>query len=199
LHDYRSAKGIVMLTIEFDARGLVSLGDVLGRLGERAPMVLRRALNHTGDRAATQVVRALTKQTGLKHRVIVRAVHRERARDAALVYRLLARGGDVRLKYFAARETRKGVSAAPLGRRQVFAGTFLRGGVFPDRVALSLGGQVFQRAGKTRLPISVLRSGVYIPQQMVEGATAEAFTTTVAANLPGRVAHEVSRILTNVG
>ncbi|GJE45316.1 hypothetical protein [Methylobacterium soli] len=49
-------------------------------------MALTRALNHTGDKARTQMTRALTAQTGLKRTVIVKALRVTRASPGVLTY-----------------------------------------------------------------------------------------------------------------
>ena len=155
-----------------------------------------RAINRTGDMAKTQVIRALTRQTGLKRPTIVKTIGSpKKANFGDLTYEMRAKGGDVSLKYFAAREIRRGTSAAPFGKRKVFAGAFMRGGLFPNRVvAKRLNGHVFERNGGARLPISKLKSGVVIPAEMVKGETAQAFGRTVSANLPKRIEHELRRL-----
>lgn len=185
--------------LDVDASKFVRLADVFAAAPRKAPKAIGRAVNRTGDMARTQVVRTLTTQTGLKRPVIVKAVKRDRAGGMAaggLVYRLKSRGGNVSLKYFGARETRKGVSAAPWNKRRVFASTFLKGGRFPKRVKLRIGkGHVFARAGASRLPIEKKRSGLFIPTEMVTGATASAFMSTVRTVLPVRLRHELGAIL----
>ncbi len=194
------------MIVQVDAAAFMRLSNMLGAAGAGARHAIRRAINHTGDRAKTQMIRALTAQTGLKRGVIVRALRVTRAAhggaldgagSGALSYAIRSKGGNIALKHFRARETRAGVSAAPLGRRQVFAGTFIKGGAFPKRVALSKGGgHVFRRvAGARRLPVEKVRSGVFIPEQMTEGATADAFHAMVNAALPARMEHELGRII----
>lgn len=156
--------------------------------------VENRAVNRTGDMARTQVYRSLAKQTGLKRGVIVRAVRTTRSDPGSLAYTMRAQGGDIALKYFGPRETRAGVSAAPFGRRRVFAGTFLKGGRFPMRKAIAaFKGNVMFRTGPARFPVDVEQSGVIIPNEMVKGATKAAFEATVAKVLPQRIAHEIKR------
>lgn len=184
-----------MVEIRVDDSEIIGLADKFRAAGNQAPHAIRRAVNWTGDRTDTQVVRALTKQTGLKRVVIRKAVKRKRANYGDLSYRLKSRGGNVRLKFFAARETRKGVSAAPFGQRAIVAHAFIKGGRFPKRVPLAMGGHVFMRTGSKRLPIEARKSGVFIPVEMVSGATAAAFLSTVNALLPARVGHELSAIL----
>ncbi len=177
-----------------DVEGMRRFDNALKSLGDgKMRQVLQRGVAYAGDRAKTQVTRALTAQTGLKRATIVRAIKVKRPNYGDLTYEMRTRGGDISLKYFAPRETRKGVSAKPFGQRQVFAGSFLKGGRFPNRVPLNMGGHVFQRSGAARVPIELLDSGVVIPAEMVKGATADAFTSTVARVLPQRVEHEITR------
>ena len=140
------------------------------------------------------MVRSLTKQTGLKRKTIARALKKQGGRGS-LTYAIRSAGGDISLKYFGARETRKGVSAAPFGARRTFPETFMKGGRFPKRVMLKLGGHVFKRSGGSRFPVAKQRSGVVIPAQMVLGATKAAFEKTVATEFPKRIAHELKRLL----
>lgn len=187
------------IEVRVDASALERLGNMIGAAGKMAPVGIARALNHTGDKARTQMVRTLTDQTGLKRKVIVKALQVNRAAQGGgaggLVYTIRSRGGNIRLKYFGARETRAGVSAAPWGARRVYLGTFIKGGRFPNRVSLSMGGHVFRRTGLSRLPIEGGRSGLYIPKEMVTGATAGAFFQVVQRDLPPRLVHELARIL----
>ncbi|MCG6115090.1 MAG: phage tail protein [Mesorhizobium sp.] len=175
--------------------GIARFADALRSLGDaRFRTVGARVVNRTGDMARTQVRRNLTKQTGLQRRTIVKAVRVTRANTASMVYVMRAKGGDVSLKYFKARETRRGVSAAPFGQRKVFASTFIKGGRFPERVSIGKGGHVFARSGAGRTPIIKQKSGVVIPTEMVTGATRSAFETSVRMVLPQRLAHELRRM-----
>ena len=149
-----------LLEVTLDPAALVRLGNLIGQAGKNAPAALARAINHTGDKAKTAMTAALTTQTGLKRGVIVRALRVTRASAGSPTYTIRSAGGDVSLKYFGARETRAGVSAAPWGHRQVYAGAFLKGGRFPGRVAIAkFNGQVMRREGSGRLPVTKQRSG----------------------------------------
>jgi hypothetical protein len=183
-----------------DATGLRRLGEAMRGLSPRQFDVrASRALNHTGAKTRTQVRRALTKQTGLKRDVIVRAVKVSSSSPATLRYRMDSAGGDIALKFFGARETRRGVSAAPLGERRIFEGTFIKGGRFPGRKAIGkFGGNVMKRVGSGRHPVEVQKSGVTIPAEMVRGATAEAFTSTIGSELPPRLNREIKRLTRGV-
>lgn len=169
--------------------------NLLGALGDDGPKVVSRALNRTGDMGRTLVVRELAKQTGLPQKTIRKAVRVKRASWTDLEYRLSASGGDVSLKYFKARETRKGVTALVRGDRELFDGSFMMGGSFErGRVALRMGGHVFQRIGAGS-ELEKLKSGVVIPDELVTGATPKAFEQLVAGVLPRRLDHEINRSL----
>lgn len=180
---------------EVDVKGLQRFENMLGALGAEAPKAVNRALNRAGDMAQVRVVRTLAKQTGLPAKTIRKAVRVKRSTWADMTYTMRSAGGDVSLKFFKPRETRSGVSAAPFGQRQVFEGSFIKGGQFPRRVLLSMGDHVFQRDGLARLPIDKLDSGVVIPAEMVRGATRDVFEEIVEDVLPLRLDHEISRLL----
>src|SRR5690606_16354854 len=93
-------------------QNLKRYGGKIGELDRRFPKVLPRIIDQVGNRAKTQVVRALTRQTGLPRKTIVRAVGTPNpARPGKLSYEMTTRGGNIRLKYVAPRETRSGVTA----------------------------------------------------------------------------------------
>lgn len=172
----------------------------IGALGIDAPKALQRALSHTGNKAKTQVIRALTKQTGLSRKVIVHAVKVKRPSYTDLTYVMTTRGGDISLKYFKARETAKGVSAAPWNSRRIFRSTFMRAGWWPHRVTKpGWNGQVFRRTGgKTSTgqdEFEKVKSGLFIPDEMVKGATEQAWRDVAERDLEARVGHELGRLL----
>lgn len=163
-------------------------------LSRAMPKVAARALNRTGAKAVTLMVRTLTAQTGLQRKTIKRAVKMHRASERALAFALKTRGGNIGLRYFKAKETAAGVSAAPLGQRIVVPHTFMKAGRFPHRVRFvskgrgkGMDGNVFIRRGKARLPIEGGRSGVYIPAEMLQGRSLAAFDALVATDLPLQV------------
>lgn len=210
-----------MLTIRWQVvSGMQRLGNAMGRLSDhQLHLALQRAVNHTGDKARTRVQRALAKQTGLGYGVIKRAIRVGRAWGAgtnaagfkagrgSLDYVMSTKGGDISLKYFKARETRAGVTAAPFGQRKLFPGTFMKGGKFPERNRMhtvltkgeaALHGHVWKRIGKARTPLELQNSGVVIPEQMLIGETSDAFRTVVDDDLPKRVMHEINRLAPDI-
>lgn len=180
-----------------DVKGLQQFENMLGAIGAEGPKVEARAVNHTGDKARTQVIRAMAKQTSLPQRTIRKAIRVKRATWGDVSYILTAGGGDISLKHFKPRETHKGVTAFVRGKRELYSGSFLMGGSFAGgRIPLDrLNGHVFERSSNSRFPIEKVTSGVFIPEEMVTGVTAEAFESTVADVLPARMSHELSRAL----
>ena len=194
------------LVVQVDAEQLARMANMIGALGKNAGPAIARAVNHTGDKARTQMIRALTVQTGLQRKTIVKAlrVTKASATKGSMEYRIDSAGGNVSLKYFGARETRAGVSAAPWGARRVFAGTFMRAGWWPERVDKpKWHGQVFRRTGGTSKTgmdaFEKVRSGLFIPGEMVQGATGEAFRAVVDRDLPDRLGHELMRAMGGAG
>lgn len=187
-----------------DVESLKQFDNALKALGsKKMRQAGNRAVNRAGDMARTQVRQRLTRQTGLKRPTIVKAVKVSRSSPQTLVYRMSAHGGDISLRYFGARETRAGVSAAPFGKRSVFASTFIKAGWWPNRVTKpNWNGQVFQRTGtatETGMDrFEKKKSGVIIPNEMVQGETRDAFRSTVARVLPQRLDHEIKRLTKGV-
>jgi hypothetical protein len=92
-----------VIHIEVDARRIIYLEGVFRQAGNQAPHAIRRALNWTGDRATTQVTRALVKQTGAKYGAVKAALKQVRASYGSLTYKIIARGSAISLKEFGAR------------------------------------------------------------------------------------------------
>lgn len=181
--------------IQLDLSDIGRLGGRFASAKGKLPTALYRGLNKTGDKARTGMRRALVAQTGLKYGVFVRALKTKRAGAADLAYVIRSKGGNVSLKYFSPKETRAGVSAAPWGARRVFPGTFMKGGLFPKRKPLKLGGHVYKRAGAQRLKIVKQTSGLYIPEEMITGASASTMIGTAQAELPAEVGKALWAIL----
>jgi hypothetical protein len=191
--------------LRIDTVDISNLANMIGAAGKRAPAGFARALNRTGMKARTAMIKGLTAQTGLKPKVVRRALRSKKAHKANLAFTVESAGGNIALKYFSPRETRKGVSAAPFGKRRVFASTFMKAGWWPGRVVKgNWNGQVFKRTGVTKKTeahpdgmdqFERQKSGVIIPQEMVQGATEAAFFNVAQRELPGDLAHELGLIL----
>jgi hypothetical protein len=179
---------MVKLKVWWADRHLQEYGRRLDSLHQKFPKVLPRIVNQVGNRAKTQVIRNLTKQTGLPRKTIVKAVGNPTvARPGRLSYEMSTRGGNIRLKYLNPKETRPGVTAAPWGKRQLYPGTFMHGGLFPNRHGGKFDGHVMRRLNTSGTKLTQARSGMFIPREMTSGATAGAFERTAAPLLKQRV------------
>lgn len=184
---------------DIDTRALDRLGNAFRAAGKNAPVALAWGINATGLKARTGMRRALVDQTGMRYGVFVRALRSTNATPGRLRFEIKTRGGNVRLKFFRPRETRAGTSAAPWNKRTIYPGAFMKGGRFPNRVPLRIGkGNVFKRVGSGRTPIRVEKSGLYIPEEMVRGASRTAFEQVVATELPNQAARALYAILSGV-
>jgi hypothetical protein len=166
-------------------------------LHQKFPKVLPRIVNQVGNRAKTQVVRGLTKQTGLPRKTIVKAIGDPmRAGPGRLSYEMVARGGNIRLKYLNPKETEAGVVARPFGKATLYPGSFMRGGRFPDRKEVSpFDGHVFYRLNRSGSKITFARSGVFIPTEMTRGATKAAFDRIAGPLLQQRVDAAIRKLV----
>ncbi|WP_414833590.1 hypothetical protein [Afifella sp. YEN Y35] len=189
-----------MLKLEWrNKKSFDRFADAVEVLGEKKGAgVKRRALNRAGDQARTAAGRELAGQTGLKKAYTGKKLRdgTTRAKAGRLLYTIKVQGGDVPLKYFDAKETRKGVSAKPFGKRQVFEHSFIKGGLFPRRKVLNMGGHVFEAAtdiGAWGRPFEKKKSGVVLPTELVKGATAAAWEKVGTRVLQERIAHEIKR------
>lgn len=174
---------------------VVAFAAKLRELNMHLPNVLPRIVNQVGNRAKTQVIRSLTKQTGLPRSTIVRALGKpRRAHAGRLVYEMQTAGGNIRLKYVKPRETRAGATAAPWNKRQLFPRTFILGGTFPNRHGFVKGGHVMRRLDGRGRKLAFARSGMFIPTEMVTGATAEAFERIAGPLLQQRVEAVITKV-----
>lgn len=177
---------------------LVAAVSVLA--GEQRLKALSRAVNHTGDKAFTVVKRTVARQVGITQSDLIRrnALLKRKASPTSggITYEIKSTGAYIPLKDFKARQTGKGVSAAPWNQRKTFKGMF---------IVPSLGSHVFMRVG----PKVVMTKGRYkgrkrqrivkrwggsVPKELVKAETAAAFMAVVSSSLPPRVEHEVRQI-----
>lgn len=190
-----------MLSITVTGNGLVRFHDAVRALGEaKARTAYAKAINNAGRDASKEVAPALTKQTGLPKRTAPKALRRHvvRANAGRLAYQITAQGGDIRLKFFKARETRKGVTAAPWNKRKLEPGTFMRAGWWPKRVAKpNWNRQVFRRTGGTtkfgKDEFENVKSGLFIPEELMKGEASAAWLRG-GASLQRHVAFEVKKV-----
>ncbi|WP_181461089.1 hypothetical protein [Candidatus Bartonella washoeensis] len=122
----------------------------------RLNWALRNALNT----AAKQIERFAEKQiadvTSAKSKRIKQGVYiKEKATAKFLETDIIGSGTPIPLKFFQARETKRGVTYKMFGKKEILPHAFIKGGSFPKRVDLKkLNGNVFQRADGDQFPIA---------------------------------------------
>jgi len=205
-----------MIIVTVMGSGLAQMEEATRVLGSaaKAGTAFARAINHTGDIIRTEAGRALSDQTGLPKRTAAKAYRRggDRAKPSSLMYVINGSGGNISLKYFQPRETFAGVSAAPHNSRAIYVGTFMKAGFWPERVAKpQWNGQVFMRLGdghsynglkskgatRSGTKFQKVRSGVFIPTEMVTGRAADAWNKGARLLAP-RIDHEIRQITKGV-
>lgn len=182
------------MTLRTEFRG-IDLGQRFRMASSGSKGVIARAINRGGQMARTGMVKALVAQTGLKYGTLHRALKKGKGASAgSMEFVIRSSGGDVRVKFFRPREKGSGVTAHPWNTATHYPGGFMKGGRKGARVPLRIKG-VFKRRGASRLPIMTLKSGLYIPKEMITGASAAAFYSITAAVVPRRLEHEIARVL----
>jgi len=166
-------------------RTRVEFEALVRRVGEGdATTAFRRALNHEGRKSFTAVRRALRGQTGIKMGEINAALRYRGASRQSLRAVITGTGRPMALRHFGARQFSYGVRAKPWGRAQQFHSAF---------IIDTLGGHVYKRSGKSRLPIEKLW-GPSIPREMLRHETKATFEQS-AQHVAPRAMHELSRLL----
>ena len=178
------------LTVSFDGDGIARMSGALNALaGARKEAALRRALNHTGDKAYTLVRRTLTKQMGLPNQRLFkdgRTLVKRRAMGASFEFQIVSHGRAVRAKEFRHHVGKRGITFYPWGVKHHFKSAF----VIP-----AFSGNFYRRRGKARFPVEALY-GPNLNKELVKDATAAAFFHIANTSLAARVGHEI-RAITN--
>ena len=168
------------IDIKVDVRGLAAFAGKLSAAKAKMPGALAEVVQKVGPIATSQMKRVLPAQTGLKFKTINKAL---KGRGTGATFTIASKGGDIRLRFFGARETARGVTAAPWNNRRLYPATFIKSGWWPKRGKPVSGGNVMRRTGASKFPIVQVRSGLFIPEEMVKGNSAVVFYGTVDAHL----------------
>jgi hypothetical protein len=191
------------ISIVFDYKDIGLTRAKMMHLNKEHPRALAAAITRAGDMAFTRVVRQVAKQMGVKQTTLTtrsRGLRKRRATFGNLTYEIQAKGHYLPVSYFPPLMSgRAGASARPWGREQhfprAFIATFRSGhtGIFirtSERTA----------TGKPRLKElwgpSVARE---LTREDRRPNAPQIFADTFEEVLPGRIAHEVQRVLAGIG
>lgn len=152
-----------------------------------ATMAFSRALNHEGRKTFTAVKRSMRKQTTIPTGIIAAAMQFKSSTRRNLRTIIQGSGSELPLRLFSPKQFRYGVRAKVWGRLQTYKSNF---------IVSSLGGNVFHRTSKKRLPIQ-RTFGPSVPKEMVKDETLQTFEGSGNAVME-RAMHEISFIVGNV-
>ncbi len=121
----------------------------------RLNWALRNALNTS----AKQVERFTEKQVADISSAQIKGIRKgvyikEKATAKFLETDIIGSGTPIPLKFFKAKETKHGVAYTLFGKKEILPHGFIKGGSFPKRVDLKMGGNVFQRDDGDQFPIA---------------------------------------------
>ncbi|WP_068086766.1 hypothetical protein [Polycladidibacter stylochi] len=198
------------IKLSIDDNKLTEFWKVAERLGSKkeAEKAYRAAINRTGTKVRRAVIKTLPKQTGLKKKIITKALGKPKKARAAfkgnsaqLEYTLTTKGGYISLKHFKAREYKwGGVGAKPRGGLEKHPKAWIKGGRFPNRKEIvKFKGTVFEARteGKRKWGNSDFRkarSDVRIPEEMTTDDTAKTYENE-SKHLQPEVEKEVRKML----
>jgi hypothetical protein len=174
------------------------------KLAGRLPQATVSALNWTGDRARTQVTRAMVKTTGIKYSDFQNAIRRKPASLDSMSYELIARSQWTPLSYFRPQQMSAGVRASPWATRQLFQRAFIAtmpGGQPQVWVRVRQQNQQvrdFHRArGEKAPPQTQLHMlwGPSIAREMQKFPVPQIFEDEIETRYPARLTHEINRII----
>ncbi|WP_051202688.1 hypothetical protein [Sediminimonas qiaohouensis] len=194
-----------MYRLEFMDQNAMRFQEAVGVLGSsaKAHKAFRRAINHTGGKAHTQVRRTLAKQMGLTQKRLrqLGALQTRRANYHALEYTITGSGKELSLKEFGAKQFKFGVRARPWGQTRRYPGAFIFAGNWRSGQPVAYG-HVFKRRGgfseKSGRNNAIEKMwGPSVPKELVRDASVKAFETT-AKDLGPRIRHEMSRLTDGV-
>ncbi len=175
----------------FTAVGWDQFRDTIVRLGEDAAPIMADLLDDGVIKLREKTVAAEAKQTNLPRDTVTRAQVLEEAVRGRLSASIRVHGGNVRVKCFSPHEGGGGVTAQPWGRSTFYPGGFMTSGrPGARRLSPKLNGQAFiakDPGGSRRWgrKIAGLRTGLFLPDELLKGATVQAFDTGAPKILDG--------------
>ena len=189
----------MQIIVTFRDAGLSAYAARLDALAAGAGRAaIAQALNEGGEDVRHMTVSAESAQTGLSTDTIDRAQRSIPATSASLAFTITSHGGNVRLKYFGAKEGGGGVTAHPWNRSTFYRGAFITSGRPGHRApSPKLNGHVFENisGGRWHGKIRLKRSSLFIPTEMTKGKTAAAFDSGAATILATTVVSRLGAML----
>ena len=180
------AKSEPILTMTPDPRDLQKLEELFAAVPQKIPRVLRMAINRSLTTMRTRVTRIVSKQIGVKSKIIRKRlfIHRATSKELSGALTVGSRGWPYVM--FDPKQTAKGVKVR-MRRRMLLEHAFMA------RMKEGHVG-VFRRRGQSRLPIDEQRTPS--PARIIKDAASLMEVKAAGAEmLSKRIAAEVDRVL----
>ncbi|GAA5100495.1 hypothetical protein [Bartonella acomydis] len=158
---------------------------------------LNWALRNAINTAAKQVERFTEKQvadlSSAQSKRVKKGVYiKGKATAKFLETDIIGSGTPLPLKFFQAKETKHGVIYTMFGKQEILPHGFIKGGRFPKRVDLKMGGNVFQRADGDQFPIAK-QEGPSIAKVMSKPEIANAIAQYASERLTKNIQIQLKR------
>lgn len=158
---------------------------------------LNWALRNAINTAAKQVERFTEKQvadiSSAQSKRVKKGVYiKGKATAKFLETDIIGSGTPLPLKFFKAKETKRGVTYTMFGKQEILPHGFIKGGRFPKRVDLKMGGNVFQRADGDQFPIAK-QEGPSIAKVMSKPEIANAIAQYASERLTKNIQRQLKR------
>lgn len=172
------------MAITFDASKVIrALGEIPKGPARRA---IIRGLNKTASNVRVSASRAIRQRRSLSAKVVNDALAIRRANAQRLISSIVVTGKPIPLRDYKARPTKRGVTVqVSKGSRKLIEHRGNRA-----FIVNKIGGHVFAREGKGRLPIKKL-FGPSLPSTFLQEQVRRAWTATALEAMPKRLAEEV--------
>jgi hypothetical protein len=178
--------------IEIDSRALQQVEMRLGRMKSKAPMAISRALNRTATNAKTNVSKKSREIYVIKSKDINQALKITRSSRGSLNATLVYRSERIPLDKFKFNPKKPRPKKPPTLKVSVKKDGMKS--LLHAFVADINGAKIFERVGKSRLPIQRL-FGPAVPQMVVNEELRQFVEREAEATYAKRLDHEIERIL----
>ncbi|UNF44124.1 hypothetical protein MNL07_01055 [Bartonella krasnovii] len=159
---------------------------------------LNWALRNAINTSAKQVERFTEKQvadiSSAQSKRVKKGVYiKEKATAKFLETDIIGSGTPIPLKFFKAKETKRGVAYTMFGKKEILTHGFIKGGNFPKRVELKkMNGHVFQRVDSDKFPIAK-QEGPSIAKVMSKPEIANAIAQYANERLTKNIQRQLAR------
>ncbi|WP_455481267.1 hypothetical protein V3564_02585 [Bartonella sp. B12(2025)] len=160
----------------------------------RLNWALRNAVNTAAKQVERFIELKVSKVTSAQSKRVKKGVYvKSKATAKFPEADIVGSGTALPLKFFKAKETKRGAVYTMFGARKILPHGFIKGGKFPQRVNLRRGGgNVFQRAGGDQFPI-VKQEGVSIAEVMYNPEIAHSIVQCANERLTKNIQRQLAR------